>query len=334
MEPPTDIDRCLAILVLRRAGCTQDMVASIMRCAKSRIGEVENWFGKQSSYSEAVELCNETAIKGMINVDLITCNEVDKKLLEKVTQITPDMILRYFRQDHFLPVKWQETVDLAVQLQSSMTNISAKDWAIWGIPDTGQPPLTSEAGLKLWTPRGKLVVGLAVEQDNRFPLFVARLKTVFIEFKSYDQWRKSLTEFVSICWALAQEICSKAVNETGLILSPIEVMGQGHLLNVPQFIYEFALDNYASGKQPHLEILQQDPYRYRLVPGELPNYVLAISSKDEMEKCKKVTLSLTDQYAKDGRIGEINAKVLQVKKQMAPFQAALATVIKKATGDS
>ncbi len=111
-------------------------------------------------------------------------------------------------------------------------------------------------------------------------------------------------------------------------------MGQGHLLDVPKFIYEFALDNYASGKQPHLEILQQDPYRYRLVPGELPNYVLAISSKDEMEKCKKVTLSLTDQYAKDGRIGEINAKVLQVKKQTAPFQAALSTVIRGATGDS
>jgi len=118
-----------------------------------------------------------------------------------------------------------------------------------------------------------------------------------------------------------------------LNLSAIPVMGKGHLLNVPKFIYEFALDNYTSGKQPDLEILQQDPYRYRLVPGELPNYVLAISSKDEMEKCKKVTLSLIDQYAKDGRIGEINDKALQVKKQTAPFQAALCTVIKEATGD-
>ncbi len=310
------------------------MVASIMHCAKSRIGEVENWFSKQLSYLRAVELCNDTAIKGMIDIDLVPCEEVDKKLLEKVTQITPDMILRHYRQDYFLPVKWQETMDLAVQLQSSMTNISAKDWAIWGITDTGQPPLTSEAGLKIWIERGKLAVKLAVEQDNRFQLFMTRLKTFFPDFKSYDDWRESLTDFVRLCWTLAQEIWSKAVSETGLILSPIPVMGQGHLLNVPKFIYEFALDNYASGKQPHLEILQQDPCRYRLVPGELPNYVLAISSKDEMEKCKKVTLSLTGQYTKDGRIGEINVKVLQVKKQAAPFQAALATVIREATGDS
>ena len=111
---------------------------------------------------------------------------------------------------------------------------------------------------------------------------MARLKSLFSEFKSYDQWREFLTDFVTMCWTLAHEIWSRAENETGLNLSPIPVMWKGHLLNVPQFIYEFALDNYASGKQPPLEILQQDPYRYRLVPGELPNYVLAISSKDEM----------------------------------------------------
>ena len=333
MEAPTDIDKCLAFLVLRRAGCSQDMVASIMHCAKSKIGEVENWFSKQLPYSRAVELCNETAIKGMIDIDLVPCEEVDKKLLEKVMRITPDIILRHYRQDHLLPARWQETMDLAVQLQSSMTNISAKDWAIWGLPDTGQPPLISEAGLRIWMDRGKLVVKLVVEQDNRFPLFVTRLKTLFTEFKPYDQWRKSLTNFVNMCWALAQEICSRAENETGLNLSPIPVMGKGHLLNVPKFIYEFALDNYASEKQPDLEILQNDPYRYRLVPGDLPNYILAISSKDEMERCKKVTISLTGQYVKDERIGEIIARALQLEKQTAPFQAALSTVIKEASGD-
>ncbi len=334
MEAPTKIDRCLAILVLRTTGCSQDMVASIMHCAKTMVGEVDNWFGKQLSYSEAVEVCNDTAIKGMIDVDLVPREEVDKKLLQKVTQITPDMILRHYRQDHFLPVKWQETMDLAVQLQSSMTNISAKDWAIWGIPDTGQPPLTSEAGLKIWIDRGKLVVKLAVEQDKRFTLFITRLKNSLPEFKSYDQWRKSLSELVNMCSALAQEICSRAKNETGLILSPIPVMGQGHLLNVPKFVYEFALDNYSSGKQPDLEILQDDPYRYKLVPKHLPNYKLATGSKDEMEMCKKVTISITDQYAKDERIGEIKVKALEVKKQAGLFQAALATVIREATGDS
>ena len=224
-------------------------------------------------------------------------------------------------------------MDLAVQLQSSMTNISTKDWAIWGLPDTGQPPLTSEAGLRIWIGRGKLVVKLVVEQDDRFPLFVTRLKTLFTEFNSYDEWRESLTDFVTTCWVLAHEVWGGAENGTGLNLSAIPVMGKGHLLNVPQFIYEFALDNYASGKQPELEILQSDPYRYRLVPKDLPNYVLAISSKDEMEMCNKVTVSLIKQYAQDERIGEIIARLLQLKKQTAPFQSALATVIRKATGD-
>ncbi len=53
-----------------------------------------------------------------------------------------------------------------------------------------------------------------------------------------------------------------------------------------------------------------------------------------MERCKKVTISLTDQYTKDERIGEINVKALEVKKQAGLFQAALATVIREATGDS
>jgi len=42
---------------------------------------------------------------------------------------------------------------------------------------------------------------------------------------------------------------------------------------------------------------------------------------------------MTDQYTKDERIGEINAKVLQVRKQTASLQAALSTVVKEAAGD-
>ena len=103
---------------------------------------------------------------------------------------------------------------------------------------------------------------------------------------------------------------------------------------MPQFIYEFALNNYSSGKQPDLEIFQSDPYCYGLMTADSPDYVLAISSKDEMEMCKKVTVSLTSQYVQDERIGEITARVLQTKKQTAPFQSALSTVIKESTGDS
>lgn len=46
--------------------------------------------------------------------------------------------------------KWAEYLEIAVQLQNSLSHIDPKDWAIWGLPDTGQPPLTSESGLKIW----------------------------------------------------------------------------------------------------------------------------------------------------------------------------------------
>ena len=232
------------------------------------------------------------------------------------------------------PGKWSEYLELAMQLQSSLSHVGLKDWAIWGLPDSGEPPLTSEARLKIWMERGGLVVKLEVEQERRFPLFMSKLKTAFPEFKGYAQWRQSLTEFVSMCWTMAHDIWSRAEGETGLNLSPIPVMGKGHLLNVPKFIYEFALDNYSSGKQPELEVLQNDSNRYRLVPGDLPEYVLAIGSHEEMERCKKVTISLTNQYAKDERIDQIKVKALEVKKQSVPFQTILSTIIEETAADS
>ena len=101
-EPPTDLDRCLAILVLRRAGCSQDTVAGIMHCGKQRVVEVEHWFtdAKQLPYSEAAKLCSDIAIKRIINIDLVSAEEVDKRLLEKVTGITGDNILRHYRTDY------------------------------------------------------------------------------------------------------------------------------------------------------------------------------------------------------------------------------------------
>ncbi len=229
---------------------------------------------------------------------------------------------------------WSEYLELAIQLQNSLSGIGFKDWSIWGLPDTGKPPQTSEAGLRLWIDRGELAVNLSVESDKRFPLFITRLKASFTEFESYDRWRKSLISLVRMCWDMAHEIKSKAEAETGLFLSPYPPIGKGHLINVPKYIYEFALDKYACKGQPVLEILENDPKHCWVVPGGLPNYALAMGSKDEMEKCREATISLAVQYAKDERMGKIVAKARQVKDQTAPFQSALSAVIEKATGGS
>ena len=232
------------------------------------------------------------------------------------------------------PGKFADYLEIAARLRSSLSEVGPRDWAIWGLPDTGQPPLTSQAELRIWTDRGKLVVKLAVEQDNRFPIFLTRLIAIFPEFKDYDRWRESLVELISMCWAVAQEIFSKAENETGLELTDIPVMGRGHLINVPKFIYEFALDNYNSGKQPDLVVLDHGKQRFKIVPKGQPDYILAVGSLDEMQRCQDVTASLAERYASDSRIGDINAKALQVKKQSAPLQAVLSRLISEATSEN
>jgi len=358
VEAPSNIDKCLAILVLRRAGCSQDDVSSIMHCAKSRVGEVEKWFSTEISYSMAVEVCSEAAIKEVISLDIITSDEVHKGLLQKVERITPGVILRHYRQDHLIRPRFQEIKDLAIQLHSSISNISAKDWSIWGLPDTGYPPQTSEAGLKLWMDRGELVVKLSVEMDHLHPLFMARMKASFSEFGYYDRWRKSLDRLVYMCCALAAEIRSKAKDETNLLLDNppgavlsfnVSTWGAGetgglsgtppairesYLDNVSKYIYEFAVDNFASEKQPNLEILQEQSGNCWLVPADAHNYHLAMGSLDEMEKCREATVSLAARYANDERIGKIVAGARKVRKDAVPYITALSSIIEEAADGS
>jgi len=226
---------------------------------------------------------------------------------------------------------WADMLDLAAQFRDTLLHIGPKDWAIWGLHDTGQPPLTSQTGLQIWTDRGQPQVQLALEKDHRFPLFISRLKVTFSEFKNYDKWRGTLIDFTYICWAIAHEIWNRAENETGLNLTPIPVMGRGHLLNVPRFVYEFALDNYASDNPPALEILEGKLNEHNLVPKDCPSYTLAIGSEAEMMRCKEVTISLTGEYTKDERISEIKAETVEMSKQAQPFVAALSTILKDAT---
>ena len=94
-----NLEKCLAFLVLRRAGCSQDAVASIMHCAKLRVVEAEHWF-KKLPYSKAVELCSDIAIKRIIDIDLVPAEQVGEELVQRVAGITGDNILRHYRQDY------------------------------------------------------------------------------------------------------------------------------------------------------------------------------------------------------------------------------------------
>jgi excisionase family DNA binding protein len=232
------------------------------------------------------------------------------------------------------PASWSEYLELAIQLQNSVSGIGPKDWAIWWLTDTGNPPQTSEAGLRLWEDRGELAVKLSVELDKRFPLFMTRLKASFTEFHSYDRWRESLTVFIGLCGDMAHKIWTESEAKTGLSLIRYPVMGHGHLMNVPRYIYEFAVDNHASKEQPNLVILENKSGNCWLVPADAHNYHLAMGSLDEMEKCWEATVSLAVRYANDERIGEIVAGARKLRKDAVPYITALSSIIEEAASGS
>jgi hypothetical protein len=60
--PIQDLNRCLAILILKAAGCNNDTVAGVIACAKATVGSVEQWF-KQLSLNEAASICYDQSIK-------------------------------------------------------------------------------------------------------------------------------------------------------------------------------------------------------------------------------------------------------------------------------
>jgi len=230
--------------------------------------------------------------------------------------------------------KWSKYIDLALWFQDTLSNIGPKDWAICGLVDAVSSDRTSEAGVSLGVDGGKLVVKLSVESDKYFPLFMIKLKASFTGFESYDGWRKSLNALILICWNIVHEILDKSQAATGLSLSKyLPTGGKGHLTAVPRYIYEFALDNRQSGKHLALVVSERDPKHWILVPEGIPGYMLAMGSRDEMERCKEATTSLANQYAEDKRIGEIITKAKRLKNDAAPLQKALSEIIKQAAGD-
>ena len=79
-------------------------------------------------------------------------------------------------------------------------------------------------------------------------------------------------------------------------------------------------------------MLQDELKRYKLVPKNLHDYILAIGSEAEMVRCQKSTSSLCSEYADDERVSEIEAKAVEIRKQAEPFLNALSTVLEEASG--
>jgi len=107
MQSPTDLDRCLAILLLRRVRCSQDEVADRLHCGKLLVGSVEKWFSDQLSYQEASQLFDDHTISRVVELCLVGLGLEEQKMVN-ITRTTPDDILRYFRKSDYVQERERE----------------------------------------------------------------------------------------------------------------------------------------------------------------------------------------------------------------------------------
>lgn len=325
MELPDLPKRCLAIVMLRVVDLIQKDTARITRCANQTVVNVEKWF-REEDYHKVARICDDQSIKKMVATEAIYWG-LEEEVLVKLDHLTQDDILRHYKGVELGVGRLEGFQSLATRLQDALSRISAKDLAIW----------SASSILTTWTDRGKWIIRLFVEQDKRFPLFLIQMQVTYPKFKDFITWEESLSELVKVCKIISGEVWVKVKSETRPKLHGV-VYKDGLLLKIPEFaipefIYEFALDNYMTENLPELEVLPTGldfygpEYEYVLVPVGLPLYLLALGSHEEMTRSQKVVLSLARQYAKDERFGEIKRRESKVQEQAQPFQAALSQVL-------
>lgn len=97
MEPPTDLQECVAILIPRTLRCSQEAAAGIVRRHKLVVPMVEHWFSKEITYPEAVKVCGDMGIKSAIHILLAPSEQIQHETLVKAAQLTSNDILRRYR---------------------------------------------------------------------------------------------------------------------------------------------------------------------------------------------------------------------------------------------
>lgn len=97
MEAPIqDLNRCLAILILKTAGYSNDTVVGVIACAKATVGSVQQWF-KQLSYNEAASICYDQAIKRAFWLEIMTSDQqIECEKIAIVAQIDANYVLNYY----------------------------------------------------------------------------------------------------------------------------------------------------------------------------------------------------------------------------------------------
>ncbi|MFC2001574.1 hypothetical protein ACFLUZ_03600 [Chloroflexota bacterium] len=98
MKLPANYEICLSILILRTLNLSQDAVASMVRCGKSTVVEVEQRI-RTCPLDEAINLCDDQAIQGLVGREFPGLEEISGDILVKAGKLHREDILRHYRED-------------------------------------------------------------------------------------------------------------------------------------------------------------------------------------------------------------------------------------------
>lgn len=188
MEAPIeDLNRCLAILILKAAGCNNEDVADVLHCHKGVVGNVEQWF-KELPEEKAVKLCHTQAMKNAFWLQIMTSDkQVEYKKLGVAAQTTNDYLLMHYgktktaaKQPQFAPDWHQHYARLTEAAEKLRLNIK----------DIKQSKVTL---------LGNVTAGyIQISKNEQKPLrnvdrldaecLLTHLKATYFQFKDINDW--------------------------------------------------------------------------------------------------------------------------------------------------
>jgi len=228
----------------------------------------------------------------------------------------------------------EEHEDLAARLKHDIEDFDIRDnYAVWQFP--GNP--WAFQGLRRAEFKytldvipylgGSKVIGFRIENDRGCTVMIERMKSSFPDFVTFEQFKGHVAEFIDDCQAICQEIWAEAERVSGLRMGSETDVGHGYLIDVPFYLWRFALENYNTAKSPELEPVPIDVYHAYLAPRERSGWAIAVGSTQAMIACQELTTRLGEHYVQDRRFGELLERENDLKKQADSLVRALSKAI-------
>jgi len=360
-QPPISLPAALLVLTTRaklRDGkpASWELVAEETRHSKRTVLGVWQWF-KELDWEQAQEFVGSSEEILRLRPDYLErkigeTQKTEPPAIEPNPQYPENM-------RRFEVLVGRGVLELAATFRDDLSRIDALDDAVFQL--VGAPWLSFERpGAKSVLhvanyPEFEAVLSIRHDQPGQFLLLTEQLGATSPGFgEDFREWeRRSLTPFISTCQDIIREIWYKAREGTGLEMSFDKGYSLPHeyglLLNVPLFVYRFALEHCAedSPTEPELELGPADvdrflylPPHYRQLTGrDNPNLLLAAGigqvlddsrgiTIDVMDLCKLVTTELCQLYAQDDKIRDIVREQKALKERIEPFRKVLAEFLR------